>query len=181
MINTDINELIADCALKRVDAFDALYKAISAQLFGISLCILKREELAEEALQETFIQVWNRAAEYDSSKGEAISWVVALCRYRSLDLLRRQTRQPAMSLDAMSINPADPHDSQLDHLMTGTQQRKLYACLDELLPEQRKSIALAYFDGLSQPEIAERMHSPLGTVKSWVRRALQSLRGCLQA
>ena len=181
MTETDIHLLLADCATKRLDAFDALYKKVSAQLFGIALCILKREELAEEALQETFLQIWNRAADFDSSKGEAISWMAALCRYRSLDLLRRQAHQPGISLEESNINPIDPNDSRLDHLLTGTQQKKLFECLQELTPEQRKSIALAYFDGLTQLEIAKQLNSPLGTVKSWVRRALQSLKRCLQA
>ncbi|MGA9852629.1 MAG: sigma-70 family RNA polymerase sigma factor [Gammaproteobacteria bacterium] len=178
-------DLLHACAHGRQPAFQKLYQLTSAQLFAILVRILKRRDLAEEALQDAFISVWRNASSYTAQKGTPMTWLVSICRYRALDMLRRERRE-------VHLDPTDETDDdaelsgfadepQSNDLISHAEARALKRCLDELNEGQRNSLKLAYFDGCSHEEIANSLHAPLGTVKSWVRRGLQGLKQCLEA
>lgn len=173
---------LAGCARGEAAALENLYHALSPQLFGMLVRILKRRDLAEEALQDTFVNVWRKASEYRAGRGKVTTWVLTIARNRAFDKLRRQRREVSMEPgnliaheDALSVND-DAGD-----LCSLAEYRRLRQCMEALSEDQRSSLLLAYFEGRTQEEIAQRLAKPLGTVKSWVRRALISLRGCLES
>jgi RNA polymerase sigma-70 factor, ECF subfamily len=175
-----IEQLLARCALRDQRALQELYQAVSAQLFGILLRLLKRRALAEEALQDVMVRVWQRADQYVAYRGRAMAWISSIARYRAIDLLRAQRQHT-------SIDDAPPDaliDARSDFADMTTSQRlrnALGVCLGRLTGEQQRCIALAYVEGYSQDQIATAVGSPLGTVKSWMRRGLASLKQCLES
>jgi RNA polymerase sigma-70 factor (ECF subfamily) len=185
----DRNRLLADllhgCAQGRQPSFQKLYQLTSPQLFAILVRILKRRDLAEEALQDAFLSVWRNAASYTLQKGTPMTWLVSICRYRALDMLRSVRREvrldPSEEADASTEFDAMEDESQSGDFLSHAEARALRRCLDELSESQRNSLKLAYFDGCSHDEIAGVLRAPLGTVKSWVRRGLQALKTCLEA
>lgn len=164
--------LLAQVALGNRDAFRQLYELTVAHLFPVALRILKQRDKAEEALQDAYIQIWNKASEFHAERGTAGAWMSTIVRYRALDAVRRKPRE--INLEELP-DGADPADD-IGRLLSGSD---LQLCMDDLNDEQRRAIALAYIEGLSHSELSERLTSPLGTVKSWIRRGLQALRECL--
>lgn len=188
-VNPDKTRLLVDllhaCTQRQQPAFQQLYQLTSPQLFAILLRILKRRDLAEEALQDAFISVWRNAASYTVEKGSPMTWLVSICRYRALDMLRHGQREVHLDTpdheDDEDALAGFADESENGELLSHAEARALKHCLDELNESQRNSLKLAYFDGRSHAEIAHALHSPVGTVKSWVRRGLQSLKRCLEA
>lgn len=175
---------MAGCARGDAAALERLYAELSPQLFGLLLRILQRRDLAEEAVQDTFVSVWRKASEYRADRGRVATWVLSIGRYRALDMLRRNRREIGMEpedlLQASDARVAAEADAgELPRSLA--EYRRLRRCLDALSREQRSSVLLAYFQGHTQEEIAALMKAPLGTAKSWVRRALMSLKRCLEA
>lgn len=164
-------DLLSQVALGDRNAFRRLYQATVSHLFPIALRILSKRELAEEAVQEAFVQIWNKAGEFRPASGTARAWMGSIVRYRSLDALRR--RPPEVSLE---YDQEDRGFDPVGRLMTGSD---LQLCFEDLSDEQRAAISMAYLEGCSHGELAERLDAPLGTVKSWVRRGLLALRECL--
>ncbi len=176
-----IELLLGRCAHREERALQELYQLISGQLLGMLMRILRRRAVAEEALQDVMVKIWERADQYVAYRGRAMAWITAIARYRAIDLLRRQ--QAAAPLDdapaeaLIDISAADFVDST-----TSARLRKaLSDCLGRLTAEQRRCLELAYVDGYSQDQIATEIASPLGTVKSWMRRGLASLKQCLDS
>ena len=161
-------------------ALAELYARTSAKLFGVCLRILSDRSEAEEVLQETYITVWRRAGTYDPAKAGAISWLVAVARNKALDRIRSgKVRRLADPLE-MAGEVADPAPSPLAEVESSDDRRALMNCLEELHTEQKSSIRLAFLEGLTYEELALRRNVPLGTMKSWIRRGLQKLKGCLE-
>jgi RNA polymerase sigma-70 factor (ECF subfamily) len=183
--NRQLVDLLHGCAQRRQSCFQKLYQLTSPQLFAILLRILKRRDLAEEALQDAFISVWRNAASYTAQKGAPMTWMVSICRYRALDMLRRTHREvrldPSQEADENNEFSGLEDASPSGDFLSLAETRALKRCLDELSESQRHSLRLAYFDGCSHEEIAATLKAPLGTVKSWVRRGLQGLKRCLEA
>lgn len=162
-------------------AFKQLYDATAARLYALLMCLLKNPDAAQDALQETYIKVWQKARVYSPERGAPLTWMLAIARYRALDALRRRPHT-ATSVSASllteqlaDIDAPGPLNESEALQMWGIMQ----GCLTALQSSQRKSVLLAYYEGLTHQELAERMQAPLGTVKSWVRRGLSSLRDCL--
>ena len=180
-LTSGLESLIEASAAGNRAAFSALYDAAAPQLFGLALRILKRRDWAEDVLQETLISAWRNAGDYRRELGSGKAWLTVILRNRALDRLRRETAarlEPAG--DAMR-EVTDPSPSALDLTISGEAGRRLTACLDQLEEVQKRAILLAYFDGLTHEELAARIAAPLGTVKSWIRRGLQRLKGCLES
>jgi RNA polymerase sigma-70 factor (ECF subfamily) len=157
-----------------------VYSATSAKLMGVCPRILGERSEAEDVLQETYIAVWRRAGTYDPAKAGAISWLVAVARNKALDRIRAgKVRRASAPLDAAG-EIADPARSALSVVETEDENRALMNCLEELEGDQRASIRAAFLDGLTYEELARRRDVPLGTMKSWIRRGLMKLRGCLE-
>jgi RNA polymerase sigma factor (sigma-70 family) len=181
-------------ALGDRSAFEQLYRATSAQLFGVVLRINHERGQAEEVLQEVFITVWRQASAFDGRQGAPLTWLTSIARHRAIDSLRRRATQPVTisrygPLDGDGGSGDEDQDllarlpgegpGPLDLLDHASQAHALEHCMSALSGEQRSSLALAYYQGLSHAEVADHLAQPLGTVKSWVRRGLQSLRACL--
>jgi RNA polymerase sigma-70 factor (ECF subfamily) len=161
-------------------ALAEVYESTSAKLFGVCLRILGERSEAEDVLQETYLTVWRRAGTFDPAKAGAITWLVAVARNKALDRIRagKVRRASAPIDDATEI--ADPARSALADVESADESRALMSCLEELDDDQKWSIRTAFLDGATYEELAERRGVPLGTMKSWIRRGLMKLRGCLE-
>ena len=182
MATKNREQLLLATARGDAAAFEALYDATAAQLFAVLLRMLKRQDVAEEALQDVFVNVWNKADRYRESQGKALTWMTSIARNRAVDILRRSKREVSLEPKEAEQIPADSVqgiDPEVWADETARAQR-LRHCLEELTPDQQRSIRLAFFDGFSHGELAESLDTPLGTVKSWVRRGLEHLKDCLR-
>ena len=175
-------ELIARCANGEHAALRELYDRSAAQLFGVLTRILVREDLAQEALQDVFVRVWRNAASYRASKGSALTWMISIARYRALDIRRHRSHEVSVG-DATEYLATDVEVAETDlveAMQLEADVKLLRNCLDELSVMQRNSVSLAYLNGLTHPEISTVLDAPIGTVKSWVRRGLASLKECVE-
>ena len=170
--------------LKRRDpqAMAELYDRFGRLAYALILRIVRDTGVAEDLVQETFLRVWNRAQGFDAERGALGPWLLAVARNRAIDYLRSAGgRMMRSSLELQETeHPAEFRDFEADVLNQDT-ARRIRGALERLSPNQRSVIELAYFEGLSQTEMAERMGQPLGTVKTWVRTALKNLRDQLGA
>ncbi len=172
----DTTLLLQRCAGGDREAFRALYDRWGSRMHGIALRITRQASLAADATQDAFVQIWRQAHRFDPDRGSAEAFLVSLVRYRALDLVRRRSREvPGYEPD--DIEDATP--DVLSRLVATDEGAALRRCLGMLDAERRRLVVLAFVDGLSHSELAQRLEVPLGTVKSWIRRSLLSLRECL--
>jgi RNA polymerase sigma-70 factor (ECF subfamily) len=155
-----------------------IYDAEGARMVGVAMRIVRRQALAEEAVHDAFVQIWERAASFDPSRGQARSWLYAVVRHRALNILRGEARTDLVD-DFEPMGLASPEDDPEAVVARLSDAGALRRCLEGLEPARRRLIVLAYVHGLSHGELAGRLGMPLGTVKSWMRRSLLSLRECL--
>ncbi|EGN75896.1 RNA polymerase sigma factor, sigma-70 family [Idiomarina sp. A28L] len=178
MANQNLSKDLHLIALGDQQAFERFYTQTSAKLFGISLAILRERDLAEDVLQDTYVKVWHSASQYRADQGTVMSWVSSIARYRAIDMLRA-TKTRAISTDDIEqlIN------QNLDEVMGNDEvdAPRLDYCLDKLQNSQRQSIHLAYLFGLTHQEISHHLGEALGSIKTWIRRGLDSLKRCLQS
>jgi RNA polymerase sigma-70 factor (ECF subfamily) len=170
--------LLARTALRDKGAYEAIYRATAAKLFGFALRILKRRELAEDCLQEAFVSVWYRAGDYRSDRAQPFTWMAAIVRNRALDMLRASPAQREVGVedDLESWQSEEPA-----HAPGATEDAQaLRRCLEGLPAPHRQAIALSYFRGLAHAELAQNLAEPLGTVKTWIRKGLMQLKRCLE-
>lgn len=164
-------------------AFRALYEASSSKLFGFALRILKKRELAEEVLQESYVAIWNNAANYQSHLAAPMTWMATIVRNKAFDHLRRS--DAAVEIDADQFDGEvmnalqDPQATPIEALQMSGDAKALAWCMSALEGAHRQVVALAYFHDLSHSEVAAQMKLPIGTVKTWIRRSLDKLRVCL--
>ena len=161
-------------------AFRAVYDATSAKLLGVCLRILGDRQLAEDVLQDTYVTVWRKAASFDADRASPITWLVTIARNRSIDRLRSGavTRRTTPIDEAHDLADEAPLASAT--LEAKEDAGRLNLCLDELEEKVRRSIRTAFFEGVTYEVLAEREGTPLGTMKSWIRRGLLRLRACLE-
>jgi RNA polymerase sigma-70 factor (ECF subfamily) len=173
-------DLLAQCGLKNQRAFGELYQLTAAKLYGVALRILRRQDWAEEVLQECYVNIWNHAGNYAQAKSAPLTWMTSIVRNRCLDWLRRpRTEATGEEYDIAVEAWQDDAPGPMEQLMATAEAAALARCLQQLEAKQRQSIMLAFFNGLSHSELASHMKQPLGTVKTWVRRGLERLKGCL--
>jgi RNA polymerase sigma-70 factor, ECF subfamily len=170
--------LLAKSALGDRAAFAELYRASSSKLFAVSLRIVRERPLAEEVLQDSFVSIWKHAADYAQAKSAPTTWMTAIVRNRSLDIVRRTREEPDID-DALAAVLADEGAVPAAQAEARAHAHSVRQCLEELDAEQRQTIALAFFHGLTHSELAAHLRRPLGTVKTHVRRGLAKLRDCL--
>jgi RNA polymerase sigma-70 factor, ECF subfamily len=160
------------------DAFNALYAATAAKLYGVILRIIGRRDIADELLQDTFVKIWDRAAAYDASKGSPITWMAVIARHTALDSVRRVT--PVSIEDRPEVQQFASDEPGPDvRLDQSEDARRLKHCLDGLEPEKRKIVVLAYMDGHSRGELSAQFNRPVATIKTWLHRSLAQLKDCL--
>ena len=162
-------------------AFALLYQNTSAKLFGVALRILRREDWAEEVLQECYVNIWNHSANYQLQLSAPMTWMTSIVRNRCLDWLRRPHKEDATDDNAVFDAVESPEPGPLAQLEQATEARAIAACLGRLEEKQQRAVRIAFYEGLTHTELAEKMGEPLGTVKTWVRRGLTKLKDCLSA
>lgn len=164
-------------------ALRELYDLASSKLFGLALRVLGNREWAEDALQEAFITVWRSAGDYRASLSPPLAWLGLIVRSRALDFLRRRASERVdanLELDeAISDTVAGDSANPMDTTQASEQAWALHECLRKLEARQREVLSLAYLRDLSHSELAGQLKLPLGTVKTWIRRGLEQLRGCM--
>jgi RNA polymerase sigma-70 factor (ECF subfamily) len=170
--------LLARSALGDRAAFAELYRATSSKLFAVSLRIVRERPLAEEALQDSFVNIWNHASDYAQAKSAPTTWMTAIVRNRSLDIVRRTREEPDVD-DTLATNLVDERAAPPREAEARAEAHSIRHCLEELDAEQRQTIALAFFHGLTHSELASHLRRPLGTVKTHIRRGLLKLKDCL--
>ena len=189
----DLARLLARTGLGDRAAFATLYERTSAHLFAVVLRIQRDRAQAEDILQEVYVNVWRAASSFDAAQSQPLTWLTSIARNRAIDSLRRLQTQPRLRGAAASGDGAESEDDDvydtvaddapgpLELLSRAADARSLAACMDELAATQRQSLSLAFFQGLSHAEVATQMRQPLGTIKSWLRRSLATLKSCLDA
>ncbi|HEY0312092.1 MAG TPA: sigma-70 family RNA polymerase sigma factor [Allosphingosinicella sp.] len=155
-----------------------LYKRTSAKLYGICLRVLGNEAEAEEVLQETYVTIWRKAAAYDAGRASPVTWLAVMARNKAIDRLRGR-RAPTEDIDA-ALDIADDAPLAPELIDRARDGHRLADCLAELEEKSAAAIRAAFLDGLSYPDLAAREDVPLPTMKSWIRRGLLRLRGCLE-
>lgn len=174
----DLSSLLLACARGDRGAFKQIYDSQSPQLYGIALRITRDPALAADALHDAFLQTWQNAGRFNAARGRAEAWLISLVRYRALDAVRSRKREVVTDTPPEQTDTAP---SQLETVSLEADARSLQRCLETLDPERRRVIASAFMDGYSHAELAKKLNVPLGTVKSWIRRGLESLKKCLEA
>jgi RNA polymerase sigma factor (sigma-70 family) len=186
----DLAAALSRSALGDRAAFKRLYELSSGHLFAVILRIQRDRDLADDLLQEVYVSAWKAAGSFDASRAQPMTWLTHIARNKAIDSLRRAQAQPRTE----SLHADDDDDDRPDAqarlvddapgpaalLERASDARQLGHCMEGLSAPQRQSVALAFFDGLSHAEVADQLCQPLGTVKSWVRRALMTLKGCLE-
>lgn len=190
--NTSLQLLIANAARGDHTAFSMVYERTHAHLFGVALRILGEGQAAEDALQEAYVSIWKNAASYRSEiEGQpiqAMTWLIAIVRNKALDALRARNRTRTTSFEDFLSTSPDALEEHSDHapsavqlLERAAQAMSIEQCLNLLSGSHRQCLALAYYQGMSHAEVAQQMDAPLGSVKAWIRRGLEKLKGCLAA
>ena len=177
----ELEQLLGRCAAQDPAALEQLYRRVAGILLAVVLRILRQRDLAEDALQDVFVRIWLQSRQYDKIRGRPLAWMISIARYRAIDLMRARRRVVPLSeedLPALSIaGDADTGSSSESSRTHSALQR----CLEILSAPQQRCLLLAYQEGLSHEAVASSLGQPLGTVKSWIRRGLQSLRRCLES
>ena len=184
--DAELHALLARVALQDRAALRALYDASAGRLLAVALRLLDDRAAAEDVVQDTFVTVWQRAAQFPQLRTSPLAWLTTLTRHRAIDLLRR--RRPETSLtwhdddgQEHQHDVADESATPSEQLEQAQDEGRLARCMGRLDDEPRRALMLAYYEGLTHEQLAARLSRPLGTVKAWVRRSLLQLRGCLEA
>lgn len=182
----EVAQLLDRIALRDAAALRALYERTSSRLLAVAWRVLQDRTQAEDVLQEVFVTIWQQSALRPAGQSWSLAWLCVITRNRAIDLLRR--KKPDEPLHWQDDNGDDRfHDiaaedgSPMQHLLEVEDGQRLAHCLSELDAAPRQAVLLAFYDGLTHLEIAERLRRPLGTVKAWTRRSLLRLRACLEA
>lgn len=164
-------------------ALRELYDLTSSRLYGLALRVVNNRDWAEDVLQEAYLNIWRIAGDYRSALSPPLGWMGVIVRSRALDFLRRRTSEradSALELDgAISETVAGDSPDPMDTSEASEQAWALHECLRKLEARQREVVSLAYLRDLSHSELAEQLQLPLGTVKTWIRRGIDQLRGCM--
>lgn len=175
----EIERLIARVALGDRQAFNALYQATSPKLFGVTLRILNNRSEAEDALQEVYVKVWNRASSFAPGGYSPMAWLVSIARNQSIDLIRQRRGGHVDIEEAFDLADAAPLPEQA--LLQKSESQEIARCLATLEADRANAVRGAYLDGQSYEELAQRYNVPLNTMRTWLRRSLMKLKECLEA
>ncbi len=174
----ELTSLLASVARRDEAAFERLYEATSAKLFGVVLRILKRQDLTEEVIQDAYVKIWNSAGQFNPGLSSPITWMVSIARNRAIDVVRKRSEisieeEPA-AMDVASETP-DP----LARKDMTEELKRIMECVGQLEPQRQKLVLLAYYNGWSREQLSRKFDTPLNTVKTWLRRSMVEIRECL--
>ncbi|RBP53020.1 sigma-70 family RNA polymerase sigma factor [Arenicella xantha] len=172
--NQQLSRSLSRVSLGDRAEFEKLYRATSPRLLSILLRMIPDRNLSEDLLQEVYIKVWHRAGSYRADHSQAMTWLGSIARYTAIDYLRKGQRQVETVTNEAVAEPLSEVGAELD-----SDQLQLSRCLNRLNIEQREAIVAAYLGGYTHQELSVKTNNPLGTIKSWIRRGLSSLKECL--
>ena len=181
--DADLMNLIDRMANRDEAALKALYDTTSSKLYGLALRVVNKREWAEDVVQEAYMHIWRAAADYRATLSPPMAWMGLIVRSRALDFLRRRSAErmhltqelDEVLSDTLEGNAPNPMNTAL----ASEQAWALQQCMNQLDNKQREVVSLAYLRDLSHSDLAEQLKLPLGTVKTWIRRGLEQLRGCM--
>ena len=184
-MDLDANRSLIVAAFARIPAGDrtalqTVYRLTSAKLFGVCLRILGERSEAEDVLQDVYVTVWRKAADFDPARASPLTWLIAIARNRAIDRLRASKHSRRMEPIDAADHVADAGPIADGMLENAQDYARLHGCLDGLEARERAALRGAFFDGNTYEDLAARMSVPLGTMKSWIRRGMIKLKSCLQ-
>jgi RNA polymerase sigma-70 factor (ECF subfamily) len=159
-------------------AFERLYDATRAKLYGVLLRILGRPELAEDVMQETYIKVWTNADKFDPLLASPITWMVAIARNRAIDIVRKRS-EVSIEEEPEAMDIAAETPAPLARREMTEELKRLLSCLGKLDPEKQRIVLLAYYSGWSREQLSMKLDIPVNTIKTWLRRSLLEIRECM--
>lgn len=174
----DLDKALVACAGGDRAALRTIFDREAGRLLAVAQRIVRRRDLAEEVVQESFLRIWTHAHQYQRNRGSARGWIYAIVRNRALNLLRDTGRERSVQ-DVETLRESDQVTEVLAAWHQLDRNSRLHDCLKSLDETKRHGILMAYVAGYSHGEIAGRLRIPLGTAKSWIRRGLSSLRECM--
>ncbi len=170
--------LLASVAKGDEAAFERLYEATRAKLFGVVLRILRRQDLAEEVVQEAYIKIWNSAGQFNPALASPITWMVSIARNRAIDVVRKRSEVSIEDESAAMQVASDTPDPLARREMT-EELKRILECVGQLDPARQKLVLLAYYNGWSREQLSEKFNTPVNTFKTWLRRIMIDIRECL--
>lgn len=174
----DYEAALLACAAGNRQSFRALYEREAPKMLGVAMRLLRRQSLAEDAVQDAFVNIWNKAASFDPQAGSARGWMYTILRNRALNMLRGEGRLDHRDdFEPLGLTSQDEDPETVMAQLSDVSA--LRRCLETLDPQRRAVVMLAFIHGLTHGELAGRLGVPLGTMKSWIRRSLMSLKECL--
>jgi len=157
-------------------AFERLYVATRAKLFGVVLRILRRQDLAEEVIQEAYVKIWNSAGQFNPGLASPITWMASIARNRAIDVVRKRSEVSIEEEPAAMEVAADAPDPLARREMT-EELKRLLECVGRLEPDRQRLVLLAYYNGWSREQLAAKFETPVNTVKTWLRRSMMDIPG----
>jgi RNA polymerase sigma-70 factor, ECF subfamily len=178
LMQTELVWLVGAVAKGDKAAFERLYGATRAKLYGVLLRILGRPELAEEVMQETYLKVWKMADKFDPELASPITWMVAMARNRAIDIVRKRA-EVSIEEEPEAQNVASDAPAPLARREMTEELKRLLSCLGKLDPEKQRIVLLAYYSGWSREQLSTKLDIPVNTIKTWLRRSLLEIRDCM--
>jgi len=173
-----LNQIVQSIAAGNKEAFEQFYELTASHVFAVILRMIRDRGEAEDLLQDVYMSAWRRADSFDPARGNAMTWLVTLARNRTIDRLREHRETEIDDDSAAELE--DERPTPLDFAQRSEERQRLEACLQALEAKQRGTVKEAFFSGATYTELADRYQVPLGTMKSWIRRALLQLKLCLE-
>ncbi len=170
--------LIAAVAKGDEAAFERLYAATRAKLYGVVLRILRRQDLADEVIQECYVKIWSSAGRFNPALASPITWMVSIARNRAIDLVRKRG-EASLEDEPQALEIAADTPDPLARLEMNEELKRLLGCVGKLEPERQRLVLLAYYNGWSREQLAAKFDTPVNTVKTWLRRSMLEIRECL--
>lgn len=176
-----LSALLRQVGAGRGEALQEVYRLTSAKLFGVCLRVTGDRAGAEEALQDSFVKIWRKADVFDEAKASPITWMCTIARNTAIDWKRANGIVSAHS-DEGDASETIPESVDMEaELIARSTRHHILDCIARLEPQQGRAVKTAFFDGLTHSELATHMGVPLGTLKSWIRRAMIALKDCIDA
>lgn len=179
LMQTELVWLLGAVARGDETAFERLYDATRAKIYGVLLRILGRPALAEEVMKETYLKIWKTADGFDPTVASPTTWMVAIARNRAIDIVRK--RGDLSVEDELDVPEAPSETPQpLARREMTDELKRLLSCLGQLDPEKQRIVLLAYYSGWSRDQLAQKLDIPVNTIKTWLRRSLLEIRECME-
>jgi len=175
--------LLSRCALRDQKALEALYQLTASYLNGVAYRIVGSKDISNDVLQESFVQIWNNAANYTSVQGNPTTWMTSIVRYRAIDKLRHEGRhqnRPHHEEEAEILLNTPTHETQEEAYNRFRLNKQLQTCLDAMNDKFKQSLELAYLYGYSREELADTLKTNINTIKSWLKRGGAKLKECME-